>query len=227
MVTEFGLLPTFSTWAHVTMLHMYLVIVRLRTLEPTAHSTWQSQLVDHFFHEAEAKMDVVHDLGSRMIRHRYLKDLFEQWRGAMLAYDEGIAKGDAELADALWRNLFKANEDIDLRVLAATVGWVRYTLRELDAMADIDLPVSGHEVFAKRSPLQELKSVDRPAPMLEKAFVEAGLATGAPAGGAPAAEAVKVAAKAAAPKGAGAPTPSPAAAPASRFATQSASKAKR
>lgn len=36
----------------------------------------------------------------------YMKDLLEQYHGACAAYDEGLIRGDAVLAAAIWRNLF-------------------------------------------------------------------------------------------------------------------------
>ncbi|KAI1426241.1 hypothetical protein F5Y12DRAFT_301817 [Xylaria sp. FL1777] len=133
---EFKLPPTFSTWSQVTMLHMYLVFARLRNLDRDAARSWQAQLVDHFFFDAEERMDLSHGISSRALRSRYLKDLFVQWRGAVAAYDEGIAKGDAVLASAVWRNVFKAREDVNVRDLAATVSWMRLCLKMLDQMPD-------------------------------------------------------------------------------------------
>ncbi|KAI1113338.1 hypothetical protein F5Y14DRAFT_212242 [Nemania sp. NC0429] len=133
---DFKLPPTFSTWSQVTMLHMYLVFARLRNLERDAARSWQQQVVDHFFFDAEERMDVAHGISSRAMRGRYLKDLFVQWRGVVAAYDEGIAKGDAVLASAVWRNVFKAREDINARDLAAIVSWMRLCLKMLDQMPD-------------------------------------------------------------------------------------------
>lgn len=164
-LTEFGLLPTFSTWAHVTMLHLYLVVVRLRCLDKDAHATWQAQLVDHFFHQAEEKMDRTHDMSSRVMRQRYLQDLFVQWRGVVMAYDEGLVKGDAVLAAAVWRNLFKAREDIDARTLAAIVSWVRSQLKYLDSMDDAGLAL--HPTLFKNKADTELAVVDELVPALE------------------------------------------------------------
>ncbi|KAI2637349.1 hypothetical protein GGS21DRAFT_473369 [Xylaria nigripes] len=133
---DFKLPPTFSTWSQVTMLHMYLVFARLRNLEIDAARVWQAQLVDHFFFDAEERMDVNHGISSRGLRSRYLKDLFVQWRGVVAAYDEGVAKGDAVLASAVWRNVFKARQDVDMRHLAAIVSWMRLGLKMLDQMSD-------------------------------------------------------------------------------------------
>jgi cytochrome b pre-mRNA-processing protein 3 len=44
---------------------------------------------------------------SRLIKG-YMKDMLEQYHGACAAYDEGLVRGDAVLAAALWRNLFGA-----------------------------------------------------------------------------------------------------------------------
>ncbi|KAJ5547010.1 hypothetical protein N7494_004595 [Penicillium frequentans] len=143
---ELGLVPTFSTWSQITFLHMYLLTVRLRAL-PTRESvqTYSRHLIDHFSHNAEHRMDVLHDIGSRSIRNKYLKDLFIQWRGIIAAYDEGLAKGDAVLGAAVWRNLWKANSvgadgnDIDWTKVAWVVTYMRRVLSELSKMQEADM----------------------------------------------------------------------------------------
>ncbi|GAB1320633.1 Ubiquinol-cytochrome c chaperone domain-containing protein [Madurella fahalii] len=171
---DLSLLPTFSTWAHVTMLHMYLLVVRFRCLDKVSQQAWQAQLVNHFFYQAEAKMELVHDLSSRMIRQQYLKDLFVQWRGLILAYDEGLVKGDAVLASAVWRNLFKASEDVDVRVLAAVVSWMRAGLAQLGDMPNEAVEAEGEKAIV-RSVIDEFKSVDVPSGAMRTAFEQAGI----------------------------------------------------
>jgi cytochrome b pre-mRNA-processing protein 3 len=155
------------------MLHMYLLVVRFRCLDPAAQQAWQAQLVNHFFYQAEAKMEDVHDLSSRMIRQRYLKDLFVQWRGLILAYDEGIVKGDAVLASAVWRNLFKAREDVDVRALAAVVAWMRAGLRELGDMSDEMVELNAAAAFLPLSGV--FQTVDLPTASMKAAFEQAGI----------------------------------------------------
>ncbi|KAI7782962.1 ubiquinol cytochrome-c reductase assembly protein Cbp3 [Diaporthe eres] len=159
---EFGLPPTFSTWSQVTMLHLYLIVVRLRCLEKNQWQAWQNQLVNHFFHNAEDVMEVNHGMSSRMIRQRHLQNLFQTWRGVILAYDEGLVKGDAVMASAVWRNIFKADENVDMRHVAAIVSWMRSVSRSLDKMLDPALLYHGGSVF-KTQPTAELKLVDEPA----------------------------------------------------------------
>ncbi|KAI5926598.1 thiolase-like protein [Camillea tinctor] len=158
---EFNLPPTFSTWSQVTMLHMYLVYARLRNLEREAARSWHAQLVDHFFFDAEERMDLSHGISSRALRQRYLKDLFVQWRGVVVAYDEGVAKGDTVLASAVWRNVYKAREDVDVRALAAIVSWMRLCLKMLDQMSDEALFFHA-ETALRWPPKNELALVDMP-----------------------------------------------------------------
>ncbi|KAH0498984.1 hypothetical protein TgHK011_006207 [Trichoderma gracile] len=145
----FKLPPTFSTWSHVTMLHLYLVNARIRCLERDAYRNWQQQLIDHFFFECEKKMHIDHNITSSALRQRYLKDIFVQWRGLLLAYDEGLIKGDAVLASAVWRNLFKGDPEVDPRALVAIVGWMRSGLVALEGASDMAMPNRALEVLAR------------------------------------------------------------------------------
>lgn len=147
--TAFQLQPSFSTWSHVTMLHLYLLNARVRCFDREAYRSWQQQLVDHFFFECEKKMHLDHNITSSALRQRYLKDIFVQWRGLLLAYDEGLVKGDAVLASAVWRNLFKGAPDVDPRALLAIVGWLRASLVALEATSDMVFAERAEEILGK------------------------------------------------------------------------------
>ena len=137
---EIGLEPTFSTWSQVTYLHMYLLTVRLRGLDDqSSFQNYQRYLLEHFSHAAEDKMLIFHGMAARGIRNRYLKDLFLQWRGLMAAYDEGLVKGDAELASAVWRNLFKGDEEVDWVKVAEVVAFIRKAINQLGKVELSDL----------------------------------------------------------------------------------------
>lgn len=148
------------------MLHMYLIVVRLRCLEKPAWKAWQDQLVNHFFHDAEQVMAVNHGMSSRMVRSKYINQLFMNWRGTLLAYDEGFVKGDAVLAAAVWRLVYQSREDVDMRHVAAIVSWMRRTLKSLDRMMEPQLLYHGAKAFTN-SPLLELKVVDEMAEAAE------------------------------------------------------------
>ncbi|KAF7511286.1 hypothetical protein GJ744_004851 [Endocarpon pusillum] len=147
--TELGLQPTFSTWSQVTYLHMYLLVVRFRAMEEHRRrgggggagvvARYQLYLLDHFSHAAEDRMALLHGMSARGIRNRYLKDLFLQWRGVLAAYDEGLVKGDAVLAGAVWRNLWKGDEAVDWEKVARVVGFVRRAVQLLGQVADAEV----------------------------------------------------------------------------------------
>lgn len=146
MFQELGLLPTFSTWSQVTFLHMYLIIIRLRAL-PTVESyqTYSRHLFDHFSHQAEQRMAVLHNINMRGVRNNYLKDLFIQWRGILAAYDEGMIIGDAVLGTAVWRNIWKASfdgtngEDMEWTGITLVVAYMRRVAEEFANLDEADL----------------------------------------------------------------------------------------
>lgn len=94
-------------------------------------------------------MHIDHHITSSALRQRYLKDIFVQWRGLLLAYDEGLIKGDAVLASAVWRNLFKGSPDADPRALLAIVGWMRSTLLQFEAASDNMLATQLPQILSK------------------------------------------------------------------------------
>jgi len=121
-----GLEPTFASWSQVTYLHMYIIVLRLRNLETAeAVRMYQQFLTEHFSNAAEDRMVLLHNMSARSIRNKYLKDLFLQWRGVITAYDEGIIKGDAVLGGAIWRNLFRGDENVDWEKVAQVVAFFR------------------------------------------------------------------------------------------------------
>ncbi len=132
-----GLPPTFSTWSQVAFLHMYIITVRLRAVETASEfQNYQRYLIEHFSHAAEDKMVLLHNMSARGVRNKYLKDLFLQWRGILAAHDEGMVKGDAVLAGAIWRNLFRGQEDVDWEKVALVVAFVR---RAVTKVGNLDI----------------------------------------------------------------------------------------
>ncbi|KAK5135530.1 hypothetical protein LTR08_005165 [Meristemomyces frigidus] len=131
-----GLDVTFNMWAQVIFLHMYLLTVRLRCFPKEHAGIWHQNLLDHFFYAAEDRMAVWHGMTSRTVRNKHLKDLWLQWRGLLLSYDEGLIKGDAVLATAIWRNLFKSSEEADIADVALVTAYMRKQLKRLEGMED-------------------------------------------------------------------------------------------
>jgi len=119
-----------------------------------------------------------HKMDVRAIRQKYLKDLFVQWRGLTAGYDEGLAKGDAVLATAVWRNIFNADEGVDFRGVGEVVSYIRGVLKGLEEMEEIGI-TRGEVVFGdpeteRDGVLVRSRMMDAPhiAPAKEKAKVK-------------------------------------------------------
>jgi cytochrome b pre-mRNA-processing protein 3 len=122
---------------------------------PLPHAPiWIQHLTNHAFYAAEDRLVVWHKINANSLRQKYLKDIFSQWRAVLLSYDEGIMKGDAVLATAIWRNLFAAREDVDFEKLAQIVGYMRRELRRLD-MASDDEVADGRWTFSGGPELEQ------------------------------------------------------------------------
>ncbi|EMC98844.1 hypothetical protein BAUCODRAFT_31111 [Baudoinia panamericana UAMH 10762] len=158
---------TFNSWAQVMMLHMYMLTVRLRCFPREHAGIWHQSLLDHFFYAAEDRMAVWHGMAARGIRNRYLKDLWLQWRGLLLSYDEGLIKGDAVLATAVWRNLFKASDDVDVRDVALVTAYVR---RELARLGELDDEVLSEGRVKFGSPESVRSLLDKQSTWMHKSF---------------------------------------------------------
>jgi len=146
---------------------MYLLTVRLRYFPEEFAGIWMQHLHDHFFYEAEHRMNIFHDISSRSIRNKYLKELYNQWRGVQGAYDEGLIRGDAVLAAAVWRNIFKADDNVDWRHVALVVSFMRRSLAGLDKAKDQTI-VGAAIKFG--SPMSEAAIVDATSELMEEPF---------------------------------------------------------
>jgi len=129
---ELGLTPTFNNWGQITFIHMYMLQVRFRMFPETHAPIWIQHLTNHAFYGAEDRLAVLHKFTAPSLRQKYLKDMFSRWRAVLLSYDEGLVKGDAVLAAALWRNLFAGRQDVDFQKLAQVVGYMRREIERLD-----------------------------------------------------------------------------------------------
>lgn len=154
LLLALGLTPTFATWAQITFLHMYFLTCRFRCFAPSHVQPWHQHLLDHFFYLAEEKMTIYHGMVATSVRNRHLKDLFVQWRGVLAAYDEGLVRGDAALATAIWRNIFKANEDVNFTGVGEVVSYTRGVIKGLDQIED-DAIARGEVVFGSPGTEQE------------------------------------------------------------------------
>lgn len=143
---ELGMPMTFARWFQIVVLHEWMLFVRMRALPPAVAQEYQQLLVDAMFVDIEKRLSTEIRILSNRIIQNYMKDFNLQLRGAMLSYDEGLIKGDAVLAAALWRNLFDGDPNVDAEHVKRVVGYVRAQLYLFEKTSDRDFAV-GHSTF--------------------------------------------------------------------------------
>ncbi|KAF3938318.1 hypothetical protein ABW19_dt0209242 [Dactylella cylindrospora] len=135
------------------------MMVRIRGINERARAKlWQQQLVNHYFFDLEDLLTNRHKVTQATLRQKNLKELFEQFRYAILSYDEAFIRGDAHMAAALWTNIFLLREDMDFHKLAVVVSYVRRILSGLERL-DEDTILGAGVYFG--NPMDEEPVVDK------------------------------------------------------------------
>lgn len=61
-----------------------------------------------------------------------LKELDKEFRGLILAYEEGLLTDDRRLAGAIWRNLISDKSNTDMESISRLVRYIRSQVQEMD-----------------------------------------------------------------------------------------------
>lgn len=132
-----GLPRTFQEWYQITVLHVWMLFVRMRAMPFKIGKNYQQKLVDKFFKDIELRLSEEVNINSGRIRSMYMKDFHAQMIGIVASMDEAIgSNSDAVLASALWRNLFNGDKNVDIVKLEAVVRYVRMQLYVLSKISD-------------------------------------------------------------------------------------------
>jgi hypothetical protein len=131
---EIGLPETFASWFSVSLLHVWVLLVRTRTIEnETLRKAINQRIIDNFFIDIERGIVVTANVTNPIIVGKTNKMLLKTYYGSLAALDEAFLKGDAQLADALYRNLFAFDtERCSVQKLEAIVRYLRRALYKLD-----------------------------------------------------------------------------------------------
>jgi cytochrome b pre-mRNA-processing protein 3 len=116
----------------------------MRALPPSHGRAYVQELVNHFFYNVEDRMRAV--LGDRApdrVVRSYLKEMRDQWAGVGAALDHGMVKGDAELAEVLWRNVFAAKTPA--ASASSSVSGVAERGKEKETVVEAPLKIKGRD----------------------------------------------------------------------------------
>ncbi|KAJ2158806.1 Ubiquinol cytochrome-c reductase assembly protein Cbp3 [Coemansia sp. RSA 552] len=150
-IDECQLPETFQTWFSTTSLYVWMAMVRIRA-DPNAKH-YNQGLVDSFFRDTEKKIRATGIKSGRIVNDT-LKDLVSSFKGTVMSLDEGLARSDAVLAAAVWRNLLPVDDAVLQTDLV--VRHIRAQIAMLDA-CDIGQITTGQFSFG---PVAEPKTHD-------------------------------------------------------------------
>ncbi|VDK77143.1 unnamed protein product [Litomosoides sigmodontis] len=125
-----------STWYKLTLMHTWMLLVRLQSvLEAAAYIRIRNSVVEIMFDDVDKRLRVVSEEIHEMLYHKsdklrmaglYMQTFFE--------YEEGFLSDDTTLAGALWRNLYM-QRSVDPIHLNRAVYYVRGTMAYLDSLS--------------------------------------------------------------------------------------------
>ena len=121
---------TFQSWFYVLHLHMWMVLIRLRS-EGKYGKNLSYYMVELMWKDLQERIKLL-GVEDTSEKKETMEEYAQQFFGLIVAYDEGLLGHDRVLASALWRNLFYNKENTDAESLALMVGYVRKQIQYLE-----------------------------------------------------------------------------------------------
>ncbi|EGG01176.1 uncharacterized protein MELLADRAFT_111234 [Melampsora larici-populina 98AG31] len=112
-INECGLPDSFQTWFQITQLHMWILIVRFRSMKNNLGRTYIQEFVNHGFLDTEHRIrSTPYKVTKNSLIKSYMKTMLDQHYGFLVGFDWALATdqdgSDSVLVEAVWRNLFGA-----------------------------------------------------------------------------------------------------------------------
>lgn len=157
-----GMPKTFAAWYQVTILHVWMLFVRMRAMPHKEGRNYQQKLTDKLFKDIELRLSEEMNVLSGQIRETYMKDFHSQMMGMIFSLDEAFARqSDDVLASALWRNIFNGDKNVDIVKLEALIRYVRMQLYVLDTISDREFGFGDFEFVAADETVELLTLEER------------------------------------------------------------------
>jgi len=108
-------------------------MVRLRPNETIGNKLLMVKLVKLMWKDAEERAKLL-GVMSASTKKQLFKKLNLQFRGVLIAWDEGVMGDDLVLVSTVWRNLFECRVDANLEDIELMVKYVRMNMQHLENM---------------------------------------------------------------------------------------------
>ncbi|KAL4084551.1 hypothetical protein QTP88_027499 [Uroleucon formosanum] len=122
IITKLDLPDTFNSWFIITELHLWMIFVRFMN-EGTQGTMIRNFIMEALWNDVEFRSKKLAIVNAD-IRHRQIKELSDQLRGALVGYDEGWLSNDMVLASMVWRRVFN-KECNDPEKIELVVKYIR------------------------------------------------------------------------------------------------------
>jgi hypothetical protein len=155
----FYLPDTFQSWFSVNIVHLWMVLVRLRKIEERSMRNVPQMVFDHFWRDTETECLEQGRISSPFVLSKHMRYIEKQYYGCVISYDEGLVVDDAKLAEAFWRNIYHM-QAVDARRLNEIVAYVRRELAHLDSIPDDVLFDPRERIFQDPEPTVSLDAAD-------------------------------------------------------------------
>ncbi|CAJ0954642.1 unnamed protein product, partial [Mesorhabditis belari] len=144
LCSSFGLPDYFSTWFKLTLMHIWMVLLRTQvSMDAAAYMRLQSGLLASLWLDVEKRLEIIsEELGKSMKRSSDLTVMHGLHIQTFLEYDEGFLSSDAQLAAAVWRCLYLSRE-VDPNNVLKSILYMRSTVAWLDTLDLQEILVDG------------------------------------------------------------------------------------
>uniref|UniRef100_A0AC35TUU0 Ubiq_cyt_C_chap domain-containing protein n=1 Tax=Rhabditophanes sp. KR3021 TaxID=114890 RepID=A0AC35TUU0_9BILA len=145
---NFGLPDTMASWYKLSLLHVWMVLMRMHTsMDIDAYERLRTGVLSAMWMDIDKRLDVISkELNEKMTSKSDIKHMHALYLQTLFEYDEAFLKSDAELAGAVWRNLYLSRE-FDPICMNNVVKYMRSTVAYLETIKTADLLVDGVGVW--------------------------------------------------------------------------------
>eukprot|EP01130_Rhizamoeba_saxonica_P009101 TRINITY_DN3691_c3_g1_i4.p1 TRINITY_DN3691_c3_g1~~TRINITY_DN3691_c3_g1_i4.p1 ORF type:complete len:342 (-),score=59.70 TRINITY_DN3691_c3_g1_i4:204-1229(-) len=130
----------YNNWFRISLLHFWLVTVRLRKLNDyRLEKIITTELFDCFWEDVEGNLMLALETSNPLLISKYSKKMYSRYIGGMIALDNGMIEGDTYLAETIWRNIFQCSGDVPLTQIDKFVEYIRREQHHLEQLSNYQL----------------------------------------------------------------------------------------
>uniref|UniRef100_F1LAF2 Ubiquinol-cytochrome c reductase complex chaperone CBP3 n=1 Tax=Ascaris suum TaxID=6253 RepID=F1LAF2_ASCSU len=150
----FGLPDYVSTWFKLTLMHVWMVLMRLHvSLEAEAYLRLRSGLLAAMWFDVDKRLEIIgEEIKQTLTSYSDMKHMHGLHLQTLLEYDEGFLSEDTVLAGAIWRCLYLQRTCDPIHV-NRVILYMRSTVAYLDTLDLNDILLDGIKEWKTVKPM--------------------------------------------------------------------------